>query len=120
MALSNEDIQFRERIAEFIGTITTRVKQVKDDVDKIEAKEDTCQKELHSRINKVKDDSDKKINKVKDDGDNKIKEVEKAVVKINTTVEVTRAQIAAYGAIGGIAVSAIIWLLKLVTVHYMK
>lgn len=101
MALSNEEMQFRERMAEFIGSTTTNINQIKTDVDKIESKQDQDQRDIHSRINKSKDDCD-----------NKIRSVEKAVTKLNLTIEVSRATIVAYGAMGGLAIAVIIWLLE--------
>ena len=97
MALGEDEIRFRERMAEFIGSVNATLININNAINKLEKTEKECKEDITTKLS----------------------EIEKTVTGINTTIIISKAKIAAYGTVAAVLTSLLLWIGKELWTHFI-
>lgn len=103
-AISSEEVQFREKIAEFIGTVKATRKSTEDALKRIESDESSCKKEVNGALQEIR---------------NELWKIQEHLNRVDLTIAVARAKALAYGGAAGLIVSALVYLGKVLLKTYI-
>ncbi len=104
MAISNDEIQFREKIAEFIGTVKATRRSTEEALKRIESDESECKKEVNSTLQEIRDE---------------LRKIQEHLTKVDITIAVAKAKAIAYGGVAGLVSVGLSYLAKVLFETYI-